>query len=423
MRTRVLTWFLVGAFLSSPGAAVAQADPHTHSADATPHHPVTFAEALQLASDSHEARGLQRSEERLAAAREHTSALPDDLQIAVEGGVAVTPTTAFQGRVSVVQHFSTSALGDARRSVVTAEADSRAHERAFARLTQRVTAARAWSRLWVIERELALLESELEAAAQAISVAERGVALGELTQADSLDALAYREELRLLVLDLNAERTHAEHDLARMLELDDVALATAGDPPEMPLPSGAARAALVDRVRQDPEILALVSRAVAYRARAVEARAQNAARIGVGATLDRAAPEGIAVLLAGVLTLPTSQRGSREGALLEAEAEATAGRAETRARRRRVDFEDILHELDHSTETRAHVSERWVPALQRELEQRERLFRAGELTMIELFRARRATLTGRLREFTARGEELESRATFSEVFSALGGAQ
>ncbi|MBK8168908.1 MAG: TolC family protein [Sandaracinaceae bacterium] len=383
-------------------------------------HALRFDEALDVATDSREIAGLAQSQSRLRVARDHTNALPDDLQVSVEAGAQLLPSTAFQGRIGVLQHFSTRGLGDAHRSVVDSESMARAQELAFVRLNQRLRAGAAWIRLWVAEHELALLREELVAAQRAMASAERGLDLGELLRADVLDATSYCEELRVMILDTEASRTHAQHDLERVLETEDVALTTAGDLPQRPMPDSEARQALVARVRRDPELVALVAGATAFRARAEQATAQNAMRIGLGAIVDRTTPSGIAVLAALAFTFPTTGRGARESAMLNAEADAALGRAETRARQRAVDFEEVLHELDHSALTRAQVAERWVPALALELAERERLFAAGESTMLEVFRARRASLTGRVRELAVHGDETLARQIFIELDGALG---
>lgn len=380
---------------------------------------LAFEDALSLASRGREVAGLERASERTGAAREDATALPDDVQFTVEAGAQALPVLAAQGRVGVIQHFSTSRLGDARRDVLGAEGDALSRDAERRTLSRRLDAARAWTRLWAAERTLVMLREELDLASRAETLARRGAEVRELGEADALDATAYCEELRVALLDAEGDRTHSEHDVARATELEHVEIRTTGELPGLPLPDESERNALFARLDADPEVASLASRALSLRARATEARAMNAARVGVGAIVDRQAPSGVAFLFSGALTLPTSGRGEREAASFEAEADALDGEAATRARSRAVDFEETLHELDHSRLTSEQVNGRWAPAVLRQQRTYERLFEAGETTLLEVFRARRASLSSRLRAIGSLADETAAKAMFRELARAL----
>lgn len=380
---------------------------------------LAFEDTLSLASRGREIAGLERARERAGAARDGANALPDDLQFTVEAGAQVLPVWAAQGRVGAMQHFSTSRLGDARRAALTADGDALSHEAARRTLSRRLDAVRAWTRLWSAERTLATLHEELDVASRAEALARRGIEARELGEADVLDATAYCEELRVALLDAEGDRTHAEHDVARVTELEHVEIRTTGELPELALPDESQRSAIFAHLDADPEVASLASRALSLRARATEARAANSARVGAGAIVDRQAPNGVAFLFNGALTLPTSGRGEREAASFEAEAEALDGEAATRGRTRAVDFEETLHELEHSRLTSEQVNGRWAPAVLRQQHTYERLYEAGETTLLEVFRARRASLSSRLRGIAARADETAARALFRELATML----
>jgi cobalt-zinc-cadmium efflux system outer membrane protein len=178
---------------------------------------------------------------------------------------------------------------------------------------------------------------------------------------------------------------------------------------------------LLARAAQLPEVVLAARRRSGIEARRQELDALHAPGLSVGVAIDRSDPQVWAALATVELGLPWRGRSERERAELRAQSEVTAGERQDLEAQARAQIGRALHEVEHRNEALARLDAELLPAVERGVLARERLFAAGELTAGELIVARRALLVQRLRRERERVLQLLALIELDELRVATGG--
>lgn len=383
---------------------------------------VSFDQAIGLAEQAPDVQGARRAVSEQRALAGAIGPLAHNPQLTVQPGVRLAQPDArgFEIQASLTQSWSLAGLGEARREAVRAEGGALAAAARARALSQRLAAARVWIDLWEAQRLLAVARREAEVAAELLSAVEKAAAAEAATRADVADARAYLAEARLQGIQAEGEVT--ERSLALSRELADAGaapLAAAGELPAPALPPEGRWASLVQRAGRLPEVEARQLEARAERARLVEERAARGAQLSLGVAVQRDQPSGFVVYgLAGV-TLPVFDAGERERSAIAGRAATLEGQAARARSDGRAELRWALHEVEHSGEVLAAVRDQLLPAVEEGIAARERIYRAGDATLLEVLQGRRQGLAARGRLEQARAREAWARVKAWLLLSAL----
>ena len=370
-------------------------------------HSITFDEALGWAEHAPLVQGARQALRSQSDLTRRVSRLTHNPQLSVQPGMRLAPAGAREPEllVELSQAWSLSGHDGARRRSLEAEQAVLGAETRAASLAQRLGAARSWIELWVAQRVLAEAQREQALAGTLTKLVDRAASLSGASGADAADARAYIAEARLLVLAAHGELVNRAATLHREAgrALADGALAARGELPAAPVPSKSAQRLMLGRLAALPEVQLRALRARAERLRATEERSARGWVLQLGLMAQRDAPGGF--LLSGGLrvTVPLFDRGERESAPLVAQAERQAGEGHDALVRARADLAEAMHEVTHTEEVLAELRDNLVPASREGATLRERIFRAGEATVLEVLQSRRAAVAAVGRLERARG--------------------
>ena len=210
---------------------------------------ITFDDALALSEAEAELRAANRA---LQARAEGDAPISDVMRAAGAAAPArarlfTEADRGFEGQFGVLQGWNLAGLGGARRRAADGERAALAAERRAMALSRRLGAARAWLELAVLERQVLLAAAEAELAATLRERIDRAAALGEMTRADSSEALAFEGEAGLRIIAAEGQRLSALLALATAMGvLADERARTGGPAPAPTVPEreaarGAAR--------------------------------------------------------------------------------------------------------------------------------------------------------------------------------------
>lgn len=391
-----LSWALITLLLAPPA-----------SADA-----ITFDRAIELARVAPEVRGAERALDVKRRSRQNTSRITYNPQIMLQPGFRLAPADArgLEVQASLTQTWSLAGLARARDQALRSEEELWSAEARLIALSRGLGAARAWIDLWATQQLWDEARAEAAIAATFTATIERANALSAATLADVADARAYVSEADLLVLAAEGEVFH----LGLLLNQEtgstrDAPLAAEGPLPAPPLPSAAEYAGALDRADQLPQIAALELSGRVAQARAAEIKAAYGAHLLTGVFFQRDQPGGVVPYAIVGLTLPVFNRGERERGEALAAAERLAGAAEQARVDARAELAQAIHEVEHSQRIWSELERHLVPAQQAATAARERLFAAGQATVVEVLLARRAAIQGRARRHRAAADHAWAR--------------
>lgn len=365
--------------------------------------PVAFDEAIALSERTPRVGATSRALEARRAGDADIAGTAQGITIQATPGVRVLSDQdrGFEGQLSITQSWNLGDLTGARRRAASAEREVLDAERRALALNARLEAAKRWIDLWQVTALERVLRDEQRLASSTTDVTGRAVSAGARTRVDEAEARAYAAEVALRAIALEGTRHEASVALAVAMGRRPTArLAPRGDLPEPALPEDPSRR-LAD-VERMPSVAIERLSAAASRAHEVEAAAQYAPQLSLGAQVQRESPSGVIAQGVVALSLPTFDTGQRARSVALAEAERREGEGDQARLDAQGELSLAIHDVEHQRREEATTNDSLVPALTTLVEQREAALRAGEGTVFELLDARRRSLAARARSIEAR---------------------
>jgi len=363
-----------------------------------PTEPVTFEQALALARAAPQANA---SRKQLESRRLHDDGIGGtgqgtSLTVMPGAVVAPGPERGFELQVNLTQGISLGDLGGARRQAAGQERQVLSARVRAEALRSRLEAARHWVALASLQALATELDAQREVLEAGVARAQRALDAGVGSAAAVAEARAELAELGQRFLAVEGERFEAASQLAvEMGRADSEQLYAEGPLPAPVLPSLDDAQALLSDVEALPEVQVQRLAIDAARAREIEARAQYAPVLSVGAQLERST--GDVWVTYGVAGLSWNGARQSQRALSQARAETTQAQAEIEVTRMRARAEvaRTLHEVEHTRRELAALEERVLPSLMEVVARRERALAAGEQTVFAVLQARHRLLEAR----------------------------
>ncbi len=383
--------------------------------------PLSFAEAQALAAKSALPASLARAVETRRVWDERLPSLAANPTLSVMPGRRAQPEgPGFELTVTVEQPFFLSNLAGAQRDAARAETRALEKEAVAALLDRRLEVARAWLALWAAQQAAASAAQEAALAQSLRTSVADALALGGATRLELAEAEGYEAEARLAQLSREAEVTHARLSLAVLLgRPPDAELAVAEALPEVALPPSEEEPRWLARAAELPEAEARRLLGVAERARAAEVRAGRGWQVTVGAQGVREYYGGISGLVMVGVTPPVFDSGQRERGAMLAAAERLEGEAREAAVRAAAELALAFHEREHTDAQLSLVEKSLLPTAEEAARLAEVLLRAGQSTLPDVLRARRARAAASARLASARSEASLAAARLHLLLSAL----
>ena len=366
---------------------------------------VTFDEALGLARQAPAVTAGVKAAGQLGKAASGLPSMASNPQVSLQPGARLAPESDVGPEfvASVTQSWNLAGLGAARKATLRAESDALNAEARAAALAQRMGAAKAWIDLWAAQKLLSLAEAEADVARDLAKLGEKAAAAEAATKADAAEARAYAAEAKLMVLDAEDEELERGLSLARQTASKAAEpAAAAGDLPEPSLPEPGTWATALAQVDRLPAVRVKVLAQRAESARAAEETAARGTQLSLGVVVQKDGPQNYAAFGAIGLTVPIFDRGQRERAPAEARATALGGEKESAAIDARAELHKAFHDVKHTGRILATVKDELLPPLVEAAEGREKIFRAGDGTMVDVLSARRRVISARARLVRAR---------------------
>lgn len=386
---------LVGLCRTAAAEPAQEVPLRAHVPDRDSARPLSFDEALALASTAPGATAPKRALEARRAADEEIGGAAQTLTVSLNPGYRMQPESerGLEGQVGVAQSWNLADVGGKRRRAAATERAALSAAARAASLGSRLGAARLWIELHTLERLEELGQRQLGLAQQNEALMARAVEVGVRTSIELAQARAFRAEVALQLLEVHGASAQAALDLAVALGRSErMSLRTAGPLPSPVLPAQEELDRYVERAGALPRQAALRLSATAARARQAEERAAAGPVLSTGVQLQREPPSAYTALGTFSLALQPAGGSARqrsreagEAAQLEREAAqaAVAATAEVRG---------ALHELRHAQDRVELVTSVSLPAAADLVTRQERAYEAGEATAYELVDARRRSV-------------------------------
>ncbi|WP_338278247.1 TolC family protein [Corallococcus caeni] len=386
--------------------------------------PLSFAEALALAERAPlpAATALAVAAQRTEASRVSSLSNP---QLVVEPGWrrSAAAGSGLDLRVGVAQPFHLSGLGTARRQAVRLETQTLSEEARSALLARRLTVAEAWLSLWAAEQAQVRVAEEVRLADEFRKVVESAAALGAATKLDVAEAATYVADARLTELDVQGVAMARRTEFSRQVGARQAVPVTAAGPlPEVALPAESRWPALRERAANLPEVTFRMSLARAERARADEAKAARGFQVQLGVAALREYDGAVGGVATVGLTPPVFDHAERERGTLLANAARLEGEGMEAAAAAASGLVLAFHEVEHSHEVVEVLRGTLLPGAEEAARLGELLFRAGDTTVLEVVRLRRALTQARIRLGHALADEALARMRARLLIDALDGS-
>jgi len=296
----------------------------------------------------------------------------------------------FEMQATITQGWSLRDLGGARRDAARSERSVLQASVRAAALRSRLEAARRWIDLATLSEIAEVMESRVRGLEELVESRERALSAGAGTAAPLAEARVMLAELRQSRLDLEGDEFAAATQLSLSVGRAPQAepLRTAGPMPEPSLPEEPEIRDRMTDVEGAPDLVVERLQETAARARAVEASAQYAPVLTLGAQGEHSALGPWVIF--GVTGLSFQGFGQKHRWSSFAEGEAAGASAATTSARLRVhaELEEAVHELRHSAEVVNVIEGQTLPALRALVASLERAVALGEATRFALIAAR-----------------------------------
>lgn len=384
---------------------------------------LTWDQALELASGTPAAQALREAASSRKPLDDSIGGLSNP-ELSLSPGVRNNQgRSSFAGEIGISQGIPLSDRAGAGRAAARSETALLEGEARTRTLAARTEAATAFCALEGAESSLAFTTEEERLAAELLARIEEGAAAGIFTAADVAEGRAYLAEARLARTAVEGEVFERGLDLAAAVRLPQTApVSTSGGLPTVELPPPAERERLLARTKSLPPAQLAALQASTFRAQLAESEAFAVPELGVGAAVVQDEAQDRAIFATLRFALPLFQRNQRARAQLaaatraaegeQAEAELSSGRLAAFA----------LHEVEHTGETLSLLENELLPSSREAVRLLELALGSGEVTVLDLIRARRALAQAEARQRRAAAEHAASRARLSLLLDALQGA-
>ena len=343
---------------------------------------ITFDEALALGAMTPEVAEPRDMLEARQAGDQKIRGTADTTHLFFMPGGLVSPSEArgFDMQATITQGWNLRGLGGARR-------DSAGHEREALEATiraralrTRLDAARRWIDLATLTQVATSLEARIAGLEELVAQRERALANGVGTSPAVTEARAILAELRQHRLDIEGDEFAAATQLAVAVgrEPSQDLLETAGGSPDPPLPDASEIRTRIADVDRAPDVVVEQLRETAARARVIEASAEYAPVLTLGAQGERSAFGSWVVY--GITGIAFRGPGQERRLTSVAHAQAAGAAAKTLSAKlaARAELEEALHELRHTSEVLKLLEQETLPALRQLVASRERAVALGE---------------------------------------------
>ena len=357
---------------------------------------ITFDEALALGEETPEVVGSREALQVRESADEAIGGTAGPTTLMFMPGALVAPREdkGFDMQAAITQGWNLGDLGGARREAARQERGALSAGVRAKALRARLEAARRWIDLATLTKIQQTLEQRIDTAQELVSRRERALANGVGTMQAWAEAEALLAELKQRRLDLEGDEFSAATQLALAVgkEPRGQRLSPSGPLPRPPVPDEREIRSRIEDVDTAPEVVLEQLRESAARARAVEASAQYAPVLNLGAQGERGALGSWVVYGVTGVTFHGFGQDQRSVAIAEAEAASIAARTKSARLRARAEVEEALHELKHTAAVAELIEERTLPALRRLVVSRTRAVELGEEYSYALTEARNREL-------------------------------
>lgn len=381
---------------------------------------LTFDEALARAERLPAAAAARAGLAERRSFDEAISGLGNPVVSVSAGGRTLPGETVFTGELTAIQPIPLSARGSAARDAAAAERAAVEAEVRGMLLAARTEAADAWCALRGAEGALEAAAGEERLADDLVARAERAAAAEVVTAAELADLHAWRAEVRLARIQLEADVHERGVALGRALRAPQaVHVRAAGELPEVALPDPAARESLLDAAGALPPAALPAARLRATRAELREQAADATPWLGVGASVVQDQPGERAYF--GVLSfeLPIFRRGQRERARLVTEvARGEADVSEARSAAAQLASE-ALHDVERTADALAVLEGTLLPRARDAARLHQLALESREGTAVEFLAARRTLLQAEARARLAAAEHAAARYRLALLLAAV----
>lgn len=293
-------------------------------------------------------------------------------------------------QATVTQGWNLRDLGGARRESAGHEREALGATVRARALRARLDAARRWIDLDTLTRVAQTLDTRIAGLEELVARRERALRTGVGTAPAVTEARVMLAELRQHRLDIEGAQFEAATQLAvavgRAPKQDR--LETVGNPPEPPLPNEVEIRKQIADVDRAPDVVVERVRETAARARAIEASAEYAPLLTLGAQGERSVFGAWVVYgITGISFYGPGQE-RRLTSIAQADAVGATAKTESVRLRARAELEEALHDLEHSSAVVRLLEEDTLPGLRQLVESRERAVALGEEYYFAAFDAR-----------------------------------
>ncbi len=324
-------------------------------------------------------------------------------------GAIIAPAEAkgFDMQATITQGWNLRDLGGARRESASHERGALAATVRARALRARLEAARRWIDLATLARIAESLDARIAGLEELVARRARALATGVGTSPALTEARATLAERLQQRLEIEGDQFAAATQLAVAIGQAPTQdqFETVGPLPEPPLPDEAEIRRRVEDVDAVPDVVVERLRETAAQARAIEASAEYAPVLTLGAQGERSGLGAwVAYGIAGISFRGPGQ-ARRLTSVAEARAAAASATTDDAKLHARAELEDALHDLHHAAATMKLFEENTLPELRRLVQSRERGVTLGEESYFDAFEARDRELAAVEGAHRARGAQ------------------
>ncbi len=381
------------------GLVLAAAGPAAPALVHAPGAPVTFDDAIGLASRAPAVAGAEAALAEQRKVGDAVSSVVANPTLTLQPGAAKDPLDdqwKYMGEATLLQGWNLSGLPGNRKASIRAEGDVLSAEARAAALSHRLGAAQAWIDLWTAQQSLADAVQEYEIARDFASRMARAAEAAAFTRAEAADSATYAAEAHVQAIAAEGEVTDRGFQLAIAMGREaEKPLVATGALPRPPVPARTDWPALGEAAGALPAVAARKLTGDAERAREAELRSVKGWGLGTGVkgTRDYLGTWGAQAVLE--FSFPLFDRGEREAAPAAAAAARAQGEFQEARAVAATELARALHEVEHTGEVLEAVEKEQLPAAQSSAQLREASMKAGETTVLEVLVARRAWAAAR----------------------------
>ena len=357
---------------------------------------IGLAEAIARAANSNRVEAQRQAIARRAEADRAIGGLPTNPELRLSPGARLSPESdrGPELTLSLEQSWNLGGLGDARRAAAQAERRTAQAGLEVLALSRALSAARAWTELWGLERMAAEADADLTLAERLTDRTGRLARAGERTEAEAAEAHAFRGEAEALRVDIEGRRFEAMLSLAEITGRELGPELRTTERPDFATTSSTI-AELEAALAQSPELTEATEAARSSEAHREELAAQQAPQLLTGLSWAREGSGSQIALLTLGLRIPIFEADERGRARAAYEAELT--RAQLAEVRRQSTHRLLLaaHEVEHAKEKERVLERSLLTAALTAEQSTARAEQAGTSTLLELLWAKRRSSSAR----------------------------